>query len=101
MDVKHDPYGVLGLPRGVTPEEIREAYLCRVREYPPDREPAKFREIHDAYKLLNDPMIQAAAWLDLRTKPSLTDVIDAAENQRPRLPKLFLLALGNQEEPTR
>ncbi len=79
-------------------EELRKAYLNLVRQHPPDRDPDKFRDIHAAYQMLNDPMAQATALLTLsRDKPDLEAVIAQAEKVRPRLATLNLLALGNQE----
>ncbi len=87
----------LGVQADATPEQVRRAYLDLVRQYPPDRDAEKFREIHSAYEMLSDPLAQAAAWLTPgRDRPDLARIIAGAEKQRPRLPKLVLLALGNQ-----
>ena len=89
---------ILELKPDATAEEIRKAYLSLVRQHPPDRDPDKFRDIHAAYQMLNDPMVQATALLTRnRDKPDLLAVIAAAEKVRPRLSTLNLLALGNQE----
>ena len=89
---------ILELKPDATAEEIRKAYLSLVRQHPPDRDPDKFRDIHAAYQMLNDPMVQATALLTRnRDKPDLLAVIAAAEKVRPRLSPLNLLALGNQE----
>ena len=56
-----NPHAVLDLKRDATPDEVRQAYLALVRRYPPDREPEKFREIHDAYQLLCDPFARTEA----------------------------------------
>ena len=89
---------ILELKPDATAEEVRKAYLSLVRQYPPDRDPDKFRDIHAAYQMLNDPMVQATALLTRnRDKPDLLAVIAAAEKVRPRLSTLNLLALGNQE----
>ena len=89
---------ILEVKPDATADELRKAYLSLVRQHPPDRDPDKFREIHAAYQMLNDPMVQAAALLKHnRDKPDLIAVIAAAEKVRPRLSTLNLLALGNQE----
>ena len=89
---------ILELKPDATAEEVRKAYLSLVRQYPPDRDPDKFRDIHAAYQMLNDPMVQATALLTRnRDKPDLLAVIAAAGKVRPRLSTLNLLALGNQE----
>ena len=49
-----DPYDVLGLPRTATATEIKQAYVALVRTYPPEREPAKFKQVRAAYERLRD-----------------------------------------------
>ncbi len=89
---------ILEVKPGATADEIRKAYLALVRQYPPDREPDKFRDIHAAYQMLNDPIALATALLTpSRDKPDLVKVIAEAEKVRPRIATLNLLALGNQE----
>jgi curved DNA-binding protein CbpA len=50
-----DPTDVLGVSRDATDEEIRAAYLLKVREFPPDRAPEQFEAIRDAFEALRDP----------------------------------------------
>ncbi|MPZ21434.1 MAG: DnaJ domain-containing protein [Luteitalea sp.] len=50
-----EPAEILGVPDQATDEEIRAAYLRRVRECPPDRSPEEFERIRDAYETLCDP----------------------------------------------
>ena len=47
--------GVLGIPDNASEEEIRAAYLKKVKEHPPDRSPEEFERIRDAYETLRDP----------------------------------------------
>ena len=35
-------------------EEIRAAYLRKVKEHPPDRDPREFERVRDAYEILRD-----------------------------------------------
>jgi curved DNA-binding protein CbpA len=49
------PAEVLDVGPDATDEEIRAAYLRRVRECPPDRAPEQFERIRDAYEVLRDP----------------------------------------------
>lgn len=53
-----DPWDILGVSAAATDEEIRAAYLARVKEYPPDRA-AEFERIRDAYAILRDPRRRA------------------------------------------
>jgi curved DNA-binding protein CbpA len=50
-----DPIEVLGISQNATDEQIRAAYLLKVREHPPDRAPEQFEKIRDAYEILRDP----------------------------------------------
>ncbi len=55
-----DHYEVLGVPRSATVEEIKRVYRKLARQYHPDRNPGdkqaetRFKEIQDAYAILND-----------------------------------------------
>jgi curved DNA-binding protein CbpA len=60
-----DPYVVLGVSRDAGDTEIRTAYLEGVRRHPPDRSPAAFERIRDAYESLRDPIRRARLWLFL------------------------------------
>jgi len=42
-----------------TNEDIRAAYLKKVKEHPPERSPAAFERIRDAYEVLRDPRRRA------------------------------------------
>jgi DnaJ-domain-containing protein 1 len=54
---------VLGVTANATEEEIRAAYLSRVKEFPPDRSPEEFERIRDAYDTLRDPRRRTKAML--------------------------------------
>ncbi len=47
-----DPYAVLGVKPGAGDEEIRAAYLAKLKLYPPDRAPDAFERVREAYDLL-------------------------------------------------
>ena len=52
---KEDPRMILGVGLEAGDQEIRAAYLRKVKEFPPDRAPEQFERIRDAYELLRDP----------------------------------------------
>lgn len=93
-----EAHTILGVQANAAPDQIRSRYLELVRKYPPDQNPEKFREIHNAYQVLSDPLVQADALTSVsRDRPILADEIEKAKAIRGRLPTLALLALGNQE----
>ena len=57
------PNEILGVPPNASEEDIRTAYLERVKEFPPDRAPEGFERIRDAYDALRDPRTRAKAML--------------------------------------
>ena len=79
---RDDPWGVLGVDERATGEEIREAYLRRVRQCPPDRDPDEFERIRDAYAELGDPFRRVER------------LILSAD---PEAPLVSLLAIGEAE----
>ncbi len=50
-----DPHAILRVRPGAGAEEIRAAYIDRIREYPPERYAAEFERVRDAYAILSDP----------------------------------------------
>ena len=67
--MSEDPSAILGVPPEAGPEEIRAAYLRKVKEHPPDRSSIEFERIRDAYESLADPRRRARLLLvaeDLR-----------------------------------
>ena len=64
-----DPYGVLGLDRQASEAKIKRAYFQLVRQFPPEREPEKFRDIRTAYEQLRDAESRARIALFLVQPP--------------------------------
>lgn len=56
-----DANEILGVRANASDEEIRAAYVSKVKEFPPDRAPAEFERIRDAYETLRDPRRRARA----------------------------------------
>jgi curved DNA-binding protein CbpA len=57
------PNEILGVPANASEEDIRTAYLDKVKEFPPDRAPEDFERIRDAYNILRDPRKRVEAML--------------------------------------
>ena len=81
--MRDDPYRTLGLAPGAPDEQIRSAYLARLRESPPDRDPAQFEKIRDAYERLSDPRQRAALVLDADPDPLMVSLLEPAGARRP------------------
>ncbi len=69
-----DPYKTLGVKRGATEAEIKQAYFALVREHPPERDPDGFKRIRAAYEKLRASSERA------ETDLFLIDEQDAAFN---------------------
>ncbi|MCJ7552041.1 MAG: DnaJ domain-containing protein, partial [Anaerolineae bacterium] len=56
-----DYYGLLGIPKGATQKDIKQAYRKLARKYHPDLNPddktseERFKEVNEAYEVLSDP----------------------------------------------
>ncbi len=49
-----NPFVVLDIDNDADDDTIKQAYLSKVRESPPDRDPQKFQVIHQAYLAIKD-----------------------------------------------
>ena len=81
---------ILGIAANASADEIRVAYLDKVKQFPPDRSPEEFEKIRDAYSMLSDPRRQAKAMLlSPDTGATLAAFIDDLKTRRifagPRL----------------
>lgn len=75
----------LGVTEGVEPEALRRAYLRKVKEHKPERDPAGFQKTREAYELL-------AAARPVASEPSPSDPPAAAAGPPPELARLAELA---------
>ena len=78
-----DPWEVLGVAREAGDEQIRAAYLRKLKQFPPDRNPAEFERVRDAYELLRDRR-QRFRYVLFSTDPlaPLDSVFGSASSQR-------------------
>lgn len=93
-----DPFQVLGVSRDAGEAEVRARYLELVKQYPPEREPEKFREIREAYETAKDPLSIAQYLLTPPGDdvPQWSTVLERQRGNPPRLSAKFLLSLGNR-----
>src|SRR5262249_4975115 len=52
LQLLEDPYKTLGIERGASEAEIKQAYFTKVREHSPERDPDGFKRIRAAYEKL-------------------------------------------------
>lgn len=95
-----DPFQVLGVSRDAGEAEVRARYLELVKQYTPDRDPQKFREIRAAYEAARDPLSIAARLIAPPDDhvPQWTEILEAQKRNPPRLSRALLLCLGNRGE---
>jgi len=93
-----DPLRVLGLPRHASEQDVRKRYLELVRQFPPEREPQRFQQIHAAYKAAEDPLELARRLLAHDENPPREwgEIIAEQKANPPRLSVDVLLSLGNR-----
>ncbi|GAK55171.1 Dnaj domain protein 19 [Candidatus Vecturithrix granuli] len=63
------PYQILGIAPNADMAEIKRAYFKLVREFPPEEQPEKFKEIRKAYEQLKSPEQKALVDMFLLQKP--------------------------------
>lgn len=78
-----DPRQVLDVAPEAGDEEIRAAYLRKVKEYPPDRAPREFEKVRDAYEILHDPRRRTRQMLlSADPRQSLASLLDGRVSER-------------------
>ena len=78
-----DPREVLGVSSSAGEEEIRAAYLRKVKEYPPDQAPEEFEKVRNAFETLRDPRKRTLAMLHASDpRAPLASVLDGRVPRR-------------------
>jgi hypothetical protein len=93
-----DPFKILGISPDATEAAIRVRYLELVKQFPPDREPEKFREVREAFEAAKDPLPIARRMISPLNDevPEWADVLASQKQNPPRFSVPFLLSLGNR-----
>ena len=82
-----DPFTVLGVSADANDEQIKAAYLQRVKAYPPERAPARFQTIRAAYDAIHNREARLRYRLFEQAPPAIEELIAAAlagtKPQRP------------------
>ena len=78
-----DPRQVLEVEAEAGDEEIRAAYLRKVKQFPPDRSPREFERVRDAYDMLRDPRRRMRSMLlAADPKQPLASLLDGLKSKR-------------------
>lgn len=79
-----DPYALLGVARGVLPQELRRVYARLIRQYRPDSAPEQFRRVREAYEaVVRDAEVERSPSATVTSVPLFTpDAAAADEVQR-------------------
>lgn len=82
------PYLVLDVPETATDDDVRRAYLHKIREFPPERTPDEFQRVCDAYALIKTELDRARLRLFGMPKTTsgtkLTELVPKAEKADKR-----------------
>ena len=78
-EAQESAYQILGVPHDASPERVRKAYLTKVRLFPPEEAPERFKAIRKAYGQLKDGAQRRALDLSLFRKQSGLKIPPAAE----------------------
>ena len=78
-----DPQNILGVPEDANAAEIRTAYLNKIKEYPPEKFPAEFERVRDAYTILSNPRYRTRVMLQSADpEASLVTLLDNQKQNR-------------------
>lgn len=73
-----DPYHTLGISRSANDEEIRIAWSQRIRQYPPEQDPHRFKQIQQAFEILQNRHKRLEFDLFNTDAPERDDLLDLA-----------------------
>jgi hypothetical protein len=68
---------LLGVNADADEQTVRSAYMAKVRQHPPDRDPEMFEKLRDAFEQLRNPRVRAARVLaGPNPDAPLTDLVE-------------------------
>lgn len=75
------PYQLLGVAEQSTDAEIKQAYLQRIKDNPPDRDQKRFQQIQQAYETIKDGDSRLQFALFHLPEADFDDLLDSAFGQ--------------------
>jgi hypothetical protein len=93
-----NPQHVLGVAQDAKMTEIRTAYLNKIKEYPPEKFPAEFERVRDAYTILSDAGYRTRLMLQSADpEVSLESLLDVQKQNRQFIgPEAWLAAMRDR-----
>ncbi|MBC8465832.1 DnaJ domain-containing protein [bacterium] len=90
---------VLGVAADAGLDDIRAAYLRKVKEHPPDRSPVEFERIREAYEILRNPKYRILQLIQsTERRMSFTSLLEKNRTKRNFVgPKLWLEVLKKKK----
>ncbi len=95
LNSNENAWSILGIESCADDQQIRTAYISKVRQFPPESCPEQFERIRDAYDRLKDPDFRARDFLfGDSPSSSFVDLYEQLESQRRFIgPSLWLEVL--------
>ena len=81
------PFITLGLKEDASKEQVREAYLNKIRQHPPESDSVEYQELNQAYSALKDDVERAKLRLfgQMYDKESLSSILPTSYANRTRV----------------
>ena len=79
-----NPFDLLGVAEDTSDDAIKKAYLQRVREHPPERDPERFQAIRAAFELIKTRPDRLRYRLFAQDTPDVAGLIASTLQPGPR-----------------
>lgn len=89
------PFEILEVSQDAEDEDIRQAYLKKVQQYPPEQAPEQFQTIRTAFEAIQTSLQRLKYQLFNHEPPSLESLLQLTQAERPQV-ESFILALAAQ-----
>lgn len=87
----NDPYLILEVAEDADDATIHQAYLDKVRRFPPERTPQRFQTIRQAYEAIRDERSRWQHRLFPKSPPPVTDLLRTPIRNDHRRPEFNTL----------
>lgn len=89
----NNPFYILGVSYSASDDDVKQAYLRKVREYPPEQHPEQFKIIRNAYEILKSQRERLKYHLFNANLPGFEELFDACvKTSQPSWPQSKFLS---------